>query len=140
MKISHGEYVFFIDADDLILPAGLKKLYGLAKYFDVEFVNCTGFYNMSDDGKQRTLRRLKRPTATDESIFEMNLKWRVEGLLKDNFYWAPWRKLLRRDFLLRQKNFFPKGLKIGGDEIWTQGLFFFAKKIESSISLRHFGI
>ncbi len=129
LKLSRGEYVFFMDADDLILPNGLERMYKTAKYFDVEFVNCTGFYNMSDDGKQRTLRHLKKPTANDESIFEMNLKWRVEGLLKDNFYWAPWRKLLRRDFLLVHKIFFPKGLKICEDEIWTHGLLFFAKKI-----------
>ena len=124
-----GEYVFFMDADDLILPDGLERMYKIAKYFDVEFVNCTGFYNMSDDGKQRTLRQLKKPTATDESILEMNLNWRVEGLLKDNFYWTPWRKLLRRDFLIRNKIFFPEGLRVSGDEIWTQGLLFFAKKI-----------
>ena len=129
LKISRGEYVFFMDADDLILPDGLEKMYKIAKYFDVEFVNCTGFYNMSDDGKQRTLRQLKKPTATDESILEMNLEWRIKGLLKDNFYWAPWRKLLRRDFLVRHKIFFPEGLRLSEDEIWTHGLLFFAKKI-----------
>ncbi len=129
LKLSDGEYVFFMDADDLILPNGLERMYGIAKYFDVEFLNCTGFYNMNDDGKQQTLRQLKKPTATDESILEMNLEWRVRGLLKDNFYWAPWRKLLRRDFLLRHKIFFPKGLKICEDEIWTHGLLFCAKKI-----------
>ena len=129
LQISRGEYVFFLDADDLLLPNGLERMYRLAKYFDVEFVNCTGFYNMSDDGKQRTLRQLKKLTTTNENILEANLEWRVKGLLKDNFYWAPWRKLLRRDFLLRQKIFFPEGLKISADEIWTHGLLFLAKKI-----------
>ena len=129
LEISRGEYVFFMDADDLILPAGLKRLYGLAKCFDVEIVNCTGFYNMSDDGKERTLKRLKKPTATDENIFEMDLEWRVKGLLEDNFYWAPWRKLIQRDFLIRNGIFFPEGLKICEDEIWTHGLLFCAKKI-----------
>ena len=129
LEISRGEYVFFMDADDLILPNGLKRLYGLAKCFDVDVVNCTGFYNMSDDGKERTLRRLKKPTATDENIIDVNLEWRVKGLLEDNFYWAPWRRLLRRDFLIRNGIFFPEELKICEDEIWTHGLLFCAKKI-----------
>ena len=129
LEISRGEYVFFMDADDLILPAGLKRLYGLAKCFDVDVVNCTGFYNMSDDGKERTLRRLKKPTATFENIIDVNLEWRVKGLLEDNFYWAPWRRLLRRDFLIRNGIFFPEELKICEDEIWTHGLLFCAKKI-----------
>ena len=126
---ANGEYIFCMDADDLILPEGLKRLYGLARCFDVDVVNCTGFYNMSDDGKQRTLRRLKKPTTADENILEMNLEWRMKNLLSNNFYWAPWRKLLRRDFLLENKVFFPVEFIRGEDVVWTHGVFFFAKKI-----------
>ena len=129
LEISRGEYVFFMDADDLILPNGLKRLYGLAKSFDVDVVNCTGHYDLSDDGKERKLRRLKKPTATLENIIDVNLEWRVKGLLEDNFYWAPWRRLSRRDFLIRNGIFFPEGIEIYGDRIWTFGLLFCAQKI-----------
>ena len=124
-----GEYIFFMDADDLILADGLERMYKIAKYFDVDVVNCTGFYEVSDDGKERILRRLKRPTETFENIFEMNLEWRIKGLLAKNFYWASWRKLLRRDLLLENEVFFPVRFTRGEDVIWTHGVFFFAKKI-----------
>ena len=39
--LSRGEYVFFMDSDDLILPDGLEKTYKIAKYFDVDVVNIT---------------------------------------------------------------------------------------------------
>ena len=129
LKISRGEYIFFMDADDLILENGLKRLYGLAKSYDVDVVNCTGHYDLSDDGKERKLRRLKRPTATLENILDTNFEWRVDGILADNFYWAPWRRLSRRDFLIRNGLFFPKGIDIYEDQVWTFGLLLCAKKI-----------
>lgn len=129
LELSRGEYIFFMDADDMILPEGLKRLYGLARCFDVDVVNCTGHYDLGDDGKTRTLKRLKKPTATLENILDTNFEWRMKGLLKDNFYWAPWRRLSRRDFLIRNALFFPEKLTLYEDQVWTFGMLFCAKKI-----------
>ena len=129
LQISRGDYVFFLDADDMILTDGLENIYRLAKCFDVDVVSCTGHYDLSDDGNERTLKRLQRPTTKYENIFEMNLEWRVKGLLVDNFYWAPWRRLLRRDFLIRSELFFPENLHKYEDHIWTYGLLLCAEKI-----------
>ena len=129
LYISRGEYVFFLDAKDSLLADGLERMYGLAKYFDVDVVNFTGHYDLSSDGKKRIHRRLKKPTATGENIFETNLEWRVKGLLKSNFYWAPWRRMLRRDFLIKEKLFFLENLRKYEDQIWTYGLLLCAGKI-----------
>ena len=129
LSLSRGEYVFFLDADDMLLPDGLERMYRLAKSFDADVVNCTGHYDMSDDGKEKILRRLKKPTETDENIFETNLEWRVQGLLADNFYWAPWRRLSRRDFLIRHELFFPENLNKYEDRIWTVGMLLCAEKV-----------
>ena len=124
-----GEYVYFMDADDLILANGLERLYKVAKNFDVDFVNSTQNYKMNNDGKNKTLVNLKPTAPTNAPILEYNLMWRLKGLLVNNFFWAPWRKLVRREFLITNKIFFPNNLKRCEDEIWTTGLLFNAKKI-----------
>ena len=129
LKISRGEYIFFMDADDLLLPDSLERMYRLAKSFDVDVVNCTGTFSINDDGSEWAFRRLKRPTATDENIFETNLEWRVKGLLKDNFYLSPWRKFSRRDFLIRNGLFFPEKTNNYEDQIWSFGLLLCSEKI-----------
>ena len=129
LNVSRGEYIFFLDADDMILPDGLENLFNLAKNFDVDVVNCTGTCSINDDGSGRTFGRLKRPTATDENIFENNFEWRVKGLLADNFYWAPWRRLSRRDFLVRNGLFFQEGLDVYEDRLWTFAILLCAEKI-----------
>ena len=129
LQISRGEYIFFLDADDLILPDALENMYGLAKNFDVDVVNCTGHFDLGDDGKEKILKRLKKPTATDENIFEADVEWRAKNLLADNFYWALWRKFLRRDFLVRNGLFFPDKVDIYEDRIWTVGVLLCAEKI-----------
>ena len=129
LRRATGEYVFFMDADDLILLDGLEKLYTTAKQFDVDIVNSTKSYKMSNDGKSLTPVNLLRTTPQNIPILEHNLEWRVQGLLEDKFSWAPWRRLLRREFLIKNEIFFPEKLKRCEDEIWTHGLLFCAKEI-----------
>ena len=129
LRQAGGEYVFFLDADDMILSHGLAEAYKVAKYFDVDVVNITGFYDMSEDGQDRIIRYSNKPSSNGEPILENNLEWRVKGLLDNNFLWAPWRKLSRREFLIENELFFPDKVKRTEDVIWTHGLFFHAKKI-----------
>ena len=129
LRNATGEYIFFMDADDLITETALEEMYRVAKSFDVDIVNMTGFYNMNEDGKDRKLVHLKKPYDIKEPVVESNLEWRVQGLLSDNFYWAPWRKFLRREFLIRNRLFFPDKLRRTEDVVWTHGLWLYAKKI-----------
>ena len=129
LLLATGEYIFFMDADDLISKNGLEKLYKVAKYFDVDIVNTTRSYKMSNNGKELTLVNLKATTPRNEAFIESNLEWRVKGLLEDKFSWAPWRRLLRRKFLIDNEIFFPSNIRRCEDEIWTHGLLFCAKKI-----------
>ena len=129
LRYATGEYVFFMDSDDLLLLNGLEKMYTTAKKFDVDIVDATRNYKMSNDGKTLTPVNLKATTPDNKFILESNLEWRVQGLLADRFSWAPWRRLLRRKFLIDNELFFPENLRRCEDEVWTHGLLFYAKKI-----------
>ncbi|MBR3498454.1 MAG: glycosyltransferase [Selenomonadaceae bacterium] len=126
---AQGEYVFFMDDDDLILASALEELYGKAKHFNVDVVNFTEAYSMSEDGKEVT-RKFSVGKIKGKYLLESNMEWRIKNfLLHDRFGWAPWRKMSRREFLLENKIFFPVKLKRVEDVMWTHALLFFAKKI-----------
>ena len=129
LRRATGEYVFFMDSDDMLLLNGLETMYSTAKQFDVDIVDSTRNYRMSNDGKNLTPVNLKATTPNNKPILESNLEWRVQGLLADRFSWAPWRRLLRREFLIDNELFFPENLRRCEDEVWTHGLLFYAKKI-----------
>ena len=128
LKFSRGEYIFFMDNDDLLLPTALETLYNLAENYqaDVVYMNC-GFVS---DGKTFTEAAWdKNNSALDKPIFEPeNISERIEKFLKTNYGWAPWEKFLRRDFLLNNKIIFPR-VKISEDVLWTFKIVCLAKKI-----------
>ncbi len=129
LRHATGEYIFFMDSDDLLLLNGLERMYTTAKQFDVDVVNSSKNYELSTDAQSMIPVNLTKTTPKNIPILEHNLEWRVQGLLADKFYWAPWRRLLRREFLIENDIFFPEEFKRCEDEIWTHGLLFCAKEI-----------
>lgn len=129
LRRATGEYIFFMDSDDLLLLNGLEKMYMTAKQFSVDVVNSSKNYELNIDGKTMIPVNLVKTTPKNIPILEHNLDWRVQGLLADKFYWAPWRRLLRREFLIKNEIFFPEEFNRCEDEIWTHGLLFCAKEI-----------
>ena len=126
-----GEYVFFMDADDLFVPNSLEGMYTLAKKFNVDFFNFTKGAVASEDGKEFTVGQTKL-IPEDVVMIEENLNWRVESLLKCRFNWGIYRKFLRRDFLIENNLSFPDNVKFAEDQTWTYGIFFCAKRIVHS--------
>lgn len=130
LRLSRGEYIFFLDSDDLILADGLEKVYKIAKYFDVDVVNLMKIYYLSDGGKSLTPGHLWLTRQTNEALLENNLEWRVKELVAWHLTaWAPWRRFLRRKFLIENEIFFPKNVVIFGDRLWTYCVLFQAKKM-----------
>ena len=130
LRLASGEYIFFLDSDDLILADGLEKIYKIAKYFDVDVVNFTKSYDLSDDGKSLSPVYFRLTRLINEPILENNLEWRVKEMVAWHFTtWAPWRRLLRRKFLLENEIFFPENLMVFEDRLWTYSFLFQAKRI-----------
>ena len=127
---SRGEYVFFMDADDMLMQNGLEEMHAAAKSFKVDIVDCSRAYKMSDNGKEKIPVDYAIPQIDGVNSFvEESVSSRVQALLEDKFCLHVWNKMLRRDFLIDNGLFFPEGIEYGENQIWTHGVLFRAKTI-----------
>ncbi|MBE8955149.1 MAG: glycosyltransferase [Quinella sp. 2Q5] len=127
IMLSRGEYVYFVDNDDLLTPTAFEELYTLAKKFDADVVYCEKHFETDEDGTGRKIIP-DGGTLVDKPTWESrDLSQAVQKIVRDEYRVEPWRKFTRRDFLIEHEIFFPS-LKIHEDTIWTYGLIFFAKK------------
>ena len=127
LRHATGEYVFFMDADDLLIPTGLEEMYTPAKDFDADVVYCEKYFSADDAGKilqavdTRGTRMVTEPTLEPDSLAD-----RVNFIIRRNFLGTPWLKLVRRKMLIENEIVFPH-FPPTEDHFWTYGLFFFAK-------------
>mgnify|MGYP002623800145 CR=1 FL=1 len=128
MNLSRGEFVFFMDADDLITPTALKEMYSLAENYNVDVVYCEKYYRASADLSEIYIFSEQKGRLVNEPTFETeDLAERINEIIAGKFHGVPWSKFVRRDFLIEHEIFFPH-VKISEDELWTYGLLFCAKK------------
>ncbi|MBR4903826.1 MAG: glycosyltransferase [Selenomonadaceae bacterium] len=128
LKFSRGEYIFFMDNDDLIVDNALETLYNFAVTYqtDVVYMNQGFLLNggiCAEAFWDKSNLKLDKPKLESESISE-----RIENFLKTGYGWAPWTKFLRRDFLIANKIKFPY-VKISEDVLWTFKVICLAKNL-----------
>ena len=127
--LSRGEYIFFLDADDMFTKTALEELYTLAKENDADLIYIEKHYETNADlSKIHTRGRqtgdfVEKPTFESEDLAE-----RLKALLSWQFGVTPWIKFTKRKLLIENEIFFPH-VKIGEDDIWTYSLIFYAKKL-----------
>jgi len=129
LKLSRGEYIFIMDADDLLKPIALEEMYVLAKKFDADVVYFEMLYVADFVTKKFQLVTYQKGGNADKPTLETeDLAQRVQGILDGKYWVTTWCKLVRRDLMMEHEIFFPN-ISIGDDDIWTYGLIFYAKKI-----------
>ena len=129
LLLSRGEYVFFMDSDDKFASATvLAEIFTLAKKFNADLVHCTKSYEAYDDGSHVQLMCNKAYNPTEEILLDENLSWRIQCILEDKIWYAPWRYFIKRDLMTEHNLFFPK-LKTAEDQIFGRALLFHAKRL-----------
>ena len=109
-----GDYVFFMDSDDYIMPNSLQYfLDNQAKYQDVDIlignaINCKANNNLINDVQDTCL-------MTDRDLF-------FQRMLQHKIYLYAWNKLIKRDVLMRYHIFFEEGI-LYEDQCWSYLLF-----------------
>ncbi len=91
VQMSKGEYLLFLDSDDLLLPHALEQMAGfLDAHPDADAVYTDGYYIDADGRKLQTISR-ERPPITADTFLEM--------MVLTNVIVAPHSLMLRRQVL-----------------------------------------
>lgn len=92
-----GDYVWFVDADDLVAPHALAIIAAAARANDADIVSFNA-ESFVDDGEPRLLYRAPKPTAVVTG--EAWIRWTAaEG----EYLNYPWFQAIRRDLLERHR-------------------------------------
>ena len=134
LKVSCGEYIFFVDADDFIVETALEILYTAAKSSDADVVY-TAYYYFHDKNNKIRLVADKEAMICKKSGAEDAMTLTIENpeeiaeklFTYKGLYHMPWTKFVKRKFLVENKIEFPQIIS-GGDFIWTIQIVYCAKR------------
>ncbi len=128
LSLSRGEYIQFLNADDMLTKTALEELYGLAKKYDADVVYCEKHYEADEDGTNIRVKSNQKGGFVDKPTLEPNdFEKKVRGIMGDRYLTEPWNKLVKRNLIITNEIFFP-AVKISEDNVWNQGVLFCAKK------------
>ena len=134
IKNARGKYIVFLDSDDMLLPTTLRDYFEIAENTRADVLHTEKVLVFHDDGK-REFKRDELVLAANEAgdfvediTFETNdLTERIKRYHSKYFFWPPWGKLFRREFLMKNDITFPS-MKMSEDMIFCFKCLFLAKK------------
>ena len=131
LEHAHGEYIFFVDADDLLTKDALETLYDFAEKYssDVVYTEKCFMCDEKNPPKNFKLATWSRAVLKNKIFLETeDTGARVNMLMNSHFYWPPWTKFVRRGFLVDNNIKFPR-MKIAEDMVWTIEIICAAKNL-----------
>lgn len=128
LETATGEYVAFIDPDDIVEKTYLEVAYAQAKHYDSDVVIFDAYREKTTDGSTDTEMwshaKYSFNTSSRTDIMSMQrqilypyMAARIEGLPMDKHVplAAPWDKVYRRSFLVANDLKFPEHLRVLDD-------------------------
>ncbi len=110
-----GKYVTFIDNDDFLLPSALGDFFDAAEKFQADVVHTEKFLSFKDTGnghftrEDLTLQRYEAGAPVEVTTLESDdLRECMKDYVAEKYFWLPWGKFYRRDFLFANAIDFPQ--------------------------------
>lgn len=123
LEAASGEYVFFLDGDDSLLPDALPCLLALADEQDAE----VAMGQVRTQSGRRDIQWIR--TAADLCLSGDEC---LDAFFDEKWPQTAWNKLMKRDFLLRHNLRFPVGLRMHEDALWCIALALTKPRLVSS--------
>ncbi|MBR4382097.1 MAG: glycosyltransferase family 2 protein, partial [Selenomonadaceae bacterium] len=116
IKNSAGKYITFVDNDDFLLPTALGDFFELAEKFSADVIHTEKCLIFNDKGDVNfTWNEISAQSDEPHDEFvgapfmeSRQLDERIRRYLRGKFFWLPWGKFFRRDFLTENKLDFPQ--------------------------------
>lgn len=117
---ARGEYIYFLDGDDVITPDCIEKLVAIAKEDEsIEMVQ--GSHVRINKGKEELFDSENIRIARNNEVRNKFLNWR-------NINYCAWNKLLKRSFIVENGLYFREGVT-HEELLWT---FYLIKYLKSA--------
>lgn len=126
MEIATGEYIAFVDADDLTYPQMYETLMTMALKDDLDVAQCNADWCIRDTGNTWPSIPLDRVRTTEVLN---GPEWLRMGLASRRWTHVVWMGVYRRELITRNKITFIPGLH-HQDIIWTTEVMFNARRVK----------
>ncbi len=133
LNFSRGKYIYFTDADDLILENALETLYNYAENYNVDVICMHKYFSFEDAPDKLQLKnsqivnsminKAEIPVYVSENVAE-----RMNDFFQGKIHVTPWLQFSRRDFLIDNEIYFPEVL-VSEDDFWIIQIICEAKKV-----------
>lgn len=110
LKLAKGDYIVFLDSDDLLMDTALEELYTIAEQTQADVLHASQFIIATDGSEEfnantkvgleswESSKAIKKPTIITDSLAD-----RLRMFCNKEFTWSCWNKIFRREFLISNK-------------------------------------
>lgn len=115
---ARGDYLYFVDADDRLVPEAIKNMVDVALTSGAEIVGCDWYLEF-----EKNARRMYQPAFTnpDEAI-----EWMLTGKMR----WNLWLFLVKQSLYMDHGIRFIRDMNMGEDMLVVLRLFIHARKVQ----------
>lgn len=112
LQYATGEYIAFMDADDIADVSMFERMYEAMKEYDVDIVECS--YKAFFDGEEPFEEK-----KDDDYLLRIETPEDRGRLILNSFRTAVWGRLYRKSFLENNALLFPEGIQYGEDNFFS---------------------
>lgn len=128
IQIASGEYIYFIDSDDYLMPYSLERMVEFSeKGYDMISFNS----NRVDVYGQVVYTTKSQEESIDLSSSYLKYKFILQKYMTCQYGYAPWNKLYRTSIIKENNLYFPPNITLGEDFIFNLCYIYYIKNFKN---------